>query len=311
MKKENKEIIVRLLLSGLVIGALIGIPYLIFYLCGGASLTQEDIRRFVESTGVVAPLVFILITFMQVTLIPIPSTVTILAGNYIFGPWLSFLYSYIGLIIGSMFAFWLGRKLGRPFVDWIAGDKAKVDNLIKKLKGREIVVLFFMFFLPAFPDDLLCSIAGILPVGFGVFMLMQLTTRVTSIGATLIFISGEIIPYEGWGLVVLAILAILIIVAFVLGIKYAVQINEFLDNLIDKLFKRHARNKSEADDIQSDDMNSTKISDAAARVLSDKENESADATTVSEEFLYQSETMASIAVSTDDKDAKKEANPVG
>ncbi len=248
MKKENRELLGRLLISFLVIAALIGIPYLIFYLCGGAALTQEDIRQLVEKTGAIAPLVFIIITFMQVTLVPIPSTVTILAGNFIFGPLLSFIYSYIGLILGAMFAFWLGRKLGRPFIDWIAGDKKKVDELIKKLRGREIVVLFFMFFLPAFPDDLLCSVAGILPVSFGVFMLMQLTTRVTSVGATLIFMSGEIIPYEGWGLVVLGILAALIVAAFILGIRYAEKINAFLDNTIDRLFKRRPSIKDTEND---------------------------------------------------------------
>ena len=39
----------------------------------------------------------------------------------------------------------LGRKIGRPFVNWIVGDKETVDYYLKKLKGKETIILFFMF----------------------------------------------------------------------------------------------------------------------------------------------------------------------
>ena len=63
-----------------------------------------------------------------------------------------------------------------------------------------------MFLLPMFPDDILCSIAGIMPITYSVFIFMQLITRFTSIGGTLLFMSGEIIPYHGWGLVLIIFL---------------------------------------------------------------------------------------------------------
>ena len=44
-----------------------------------------------------------------------------------------------------------------------------------------------MFLLPMFPDDILCSIAGIMPITYSVFIFMQLITRFTSIGGTLLF----------------------------------------------------------------------------------------------------------------------------
>ena len=101
---------------------------------------------------------------MQVTFIPIPSTITVLVGNYLFGFWASYLYSFIGMILGSMFAFYLGRWFGKKFIYWLVNDKEMVDSYLYKIKNKGNVLLFFMFIFPFFPDDLLCSIAGILPM---------------------------------------------------------------------------------------------------------------------------------------------------
>ena len=168
----------------------------------------------------------------------IPGAVTIIAGNYLFGTWLSFLYSYIGMFLGALLAFFLGRKIGRPFVNWIVGDKETVDYYLKKLKGKETIILFFMFLLPMFPDDILCSIAGIMPITYSVFIFMQLITRFTSIGGTLLFMSGEIIPYHGWGLVLIIFLNILAIIAFILAMKRSEKINDYLISFVDKHFKK-------------------------------------------------------------------------
>ena len=171
-----------------------------------------------------------------VTFIPIPSTVTILAGNYLFGPGLSFLYSYIGIIIGSVLAFFLGRLIGRPFVNWVIGDVTAVDEYLKRMKNKEKVVLFFMFLLPLFPDDAICALAGILPISFLSFLFMQIVTRATSIGGTLLFMSGEVIPYNGWGLAVIIVVCVLAIIAFIYSFKNAEKINDLFYKLIDKIF---------------------------------------------------------------------------
>lgn len=243
MKAETKQSIKKLILSCLVIGALLGALYLVMYLLGWTDLSQEELQEFITSQGAVAPLVFILISFLQVTFVPIPGAVTILAGNYVFGAGQSFLYSYIGMLLGAMFAFALGKWIGRPFVNWIAGGADKVDEWLAKLKGRENVLLFFMFLLPFFPDDILCSVAGILPIGWIGFLIMQIITRLTSVGATLLLMSGEIIPWHGWGLVVLALIAVLAIVAFIISYRNAERINRFLERTSDKILSKLRRKK--------------------------------------------------------------------
>lgn len=238
LSQENKTTVKRLILSALIIGVIIAVIYLILHLLGITRLTQEQLQEKIRSTGAIAPLVFILVSFLQVTFVPIPGAVTIIAGNYLFGTWLAFLYSYIGMLVGAMFAFFLGKLIGRPFANWIIGSKEKVDEWIKRLKGKQNVVLFFMFFLPFFPDDILCTVAGLLPITYLGFFIMQVITRATSVGFTLLFMSGEVIPYHGWGLVVLGVIAIICIGAFIVSMKYSEKINDFFVEFINKLFKK-------------------------------------------------------------------------
>ncbi len=250
LTKDGKKSLLKIIASVLVIGVIIAVAYIIFDALGITKLSREQIQDFVSSTGAIAPLAFIFISFLQVTFVPIPGMVTILAGNYLFGPWLSFLYSYIGMMIGSVVAWVLGRLLGRPYINWVAGSKEQADEWMKKLKGREIVFLFFAFLLPLFPDDLLCSIAGILPVRFGVFFIMQIITRFTSIGASLLFMSGEVIPFHGWGLWVIGALIILSIVAFIVSIKHAEKINQIFNKVVDGInnkFKKKSNKKVDND----------------------------------------------------------------
>lgn len=234
-KIDIKSIIIKIIISLLIIGLIILGLYFLFKYLGWTNLTKEELQAKIASTGVFAPIVFIVASFLQVTFIPIPSSVTIIVGNYLFGFWLSFLYSYIGIILGSIFAFYLGRWLGRSFVNWVVGDSKAVDEYLIKMKNKENVILFFMFLLPLFPDDALCSLAGILPISFLTFLFMQLLTRATSILGTLFFMSGEIIRYDALGISIIVIVCILALVAFYLSYKYADKINEIFYNIMDKI----------------------------------------------------------------------------
>lgn len=162
--------------------------------------------------------------------------VSILAGTLLFEPWEAFLYSLIGMFLGGSVGFYLGRVLGKKFVYWVAGDKQKVDDYLEKIKGRETVLLFFMFLFPFFPDDLLCSVAGISKIKFSTFSIIQFVTRITSIGCTILVYGGSLIPLDSsWGIWVIAGLSILGIIAFIISYKLADQIQEWFVNLYNKI----------------------------------------------------------------------------
>ena len=151
--------------------------------------------------------------------------------------------SLLGMLLGSCFAFWIGRLVGRPFVNWVVGDKNLVDKYLDKIKNKETVLFFFMFLLPFFPDDALCSVAGITNLSWFRFLLIQIISKPIGIIATMFFMSGEFIPFNGWGIPLLIVLSILAIVTFIISYKNADKINDYLEKAAEKISsifnKRH------------------------------------------------------------------------
>lgn len=214
MHLKNKRII--RILKFLLVGASLGVLFYFSYcFLGLDKITKEDIEAFILSTNGLAPLIYLLICFLQVTILPIPSSLTIVVGTVLFGPFSCFIYSFIGVLTGSIFAYFLGKTVGIKIAYFVAGEKEIVNNYLDKLKGKEVIMLFFMFLFPFFPDDLLCIIAGLLQIKFKTFVLMQLISRMISISA-IIFISFSAIISFSVDVKTIIILLTLIIITFTL-----------------------------------------------------------------------------------------------
>lgn len=236
---NKREFLKKIIISLICIILFFVMLYIFLYKLGLTDVSQEELQEFILSTGIVAPLIYILITFLQVNILPIPSPVTILVGNYLFNPFFSFVYAYIGLVLGSIFSYFLGKWIGRPFINWLSGSQEKTDEWMSKLKGRENILLFFMFLFPLFPDDILCALAGILPITTIGFIIMQLITRFTTVLGTLIFMSGDIIPFNFWGISLIVLGIIVCFVAFVYCFKNAEKINNKARNIYNKIFTKN------------------------------------------------------------------------
>lgn len=205
----------------------------------------EGLRQFVEKSGSygVTVTVFILLQFLQVVILPIPSTVTVMAGTALFGPWWCSLYSFIGIFLGSVVAFAVGRCLGYRVVCWIVG-KEDLDKWLKKLKGKDYLILSIMFLLPLFPDDLLCFVAGLSSMTWPYFIVMIFITRALSI--TLSSLSFDAIPFNTWwGILCWVLIVAAVVALFYLVIKYSDKIDWFIKNKLGLKFKKHKNNKKD------------------------------------------------------------------
>ena len=76
----------------------------------------ETLQAFIGSAGLWGPLIFMFIQALQVIIPMLPGFVTCIAGALIFGPIAGFIYSYIGVCIGSVAAFYLARRYGTSLV---------------------------------------------------------------------------------------------------------------------------------------------------------------------------------------------------
>jgi len=79
-------------------------------------------------------------------------------------------------MIGSLIAFFLSRKLGRPFVERILKQETiKKFDYVSGEKGE--FALFMIFLLPALPDDAVCFIAGLTKIPIRKLMLIAFFGR--------------------------------------------------------------------------------------------------------------------------------------
>ena len=227
--------IIRLIIVVLVFALLIGGAYLALKLTGTLDRfdSPEEIRDFILSGGNLSVLIFMLLQFLQVTFIPLPSFVTTVAGALIFGPLNSFIMSFIAIMLGSVFAFWLGRKFGKGLLSWIAG-KEDAEKWSRKLTNGKYLYFLMMLF-PVFPDDVLCMAAGVTNMSFKFFFFTNLITRPIAIFCTCFLGSGELIPFSGYGLIVWPILIVLLITACILSFKYQNKIEEKVEALSNKI----------------------------------------------------------------------------
>lgn len=135
------------------------------------------LRSTLQEWGVLAPVVFILIQALQVILSPIPGEATGFFGGYLFGQTLGFVYSMIGLSLGSVVAFWIGRWLGARFVrDLVAQHHWDRLGFIVEAEGA--ILCFIIFLVPGFPKDVVCYLFGISLMPAWVFALVSSLGRI-------------------------------------------------------------------------------------------------------------------------------------
>lgn len=198
--------------------------FLIFCLATWLILLQTDffdimrdadsLQRYIQSAGAWMPVFYILLQYLQVVVLPIPSLVSTVAGVALFGAFYTMLYSLIGIILGSLTAFIIGRKLGYKAVAWMVGEDA-LQKWREKLKGKDNFVLTLTFLLPLFPDDILCFVAGLSSMSLGYFTVMVFVCRLLGIATTCY--SVELIPFNTWwGICIWGLILLGVILAFII-----------------------------------------------------------------------------------------------
>lgn len=204
--------------------------------------SMEKIREWVLSGGVFSFLIFILLQILQTTILQIPAIFVTIAGALIFGRWPAFIMSYIAVMIGSLIMFWIGRKAGRKFLNWLVGEDTANKWIDRMSNGKYLFFLMMLF--PLFPDDILCVVAGLTKMSFPFFFWTNILARGLGIACTVFFGSGAIIPFHGWGLIVWGILIVLVIILFYLSVKY----KDKIDEIIKLMFKRKLKPANTVED---------------------------------------------------------------
>jgi uncharacterized membrane protein YdjX (TVP38/TMEM64 family) len=139
-------------------------------------LDKAFLKETVRSWGYMGPVVFVVVQALQVIIAPIPGEATGLAGGFLFGVGLGFFYSTIGLTLGTLVCFGIGRRLGAPFVQrFVAEHHWEKMGFIVEAEGA--ILCFILYLIPGFPKDIISYLFGLSPMPFWVFAVVSTLGR--------------------------------------------------------------------------------------------------------------------------------------
>src|SRR5262245_15412017 len=177
------KITMRSCIGGLIGAALVG--YGVWLICSDATTYPLLVRLyrdkpFLKETlrewGVLAPIIFVGMQALQVLVAPIPGELTGILGGYLFGEWAGLLYSTIGLTLGSVAAFGVGRWLGAHCVRrYVSPDIWGKLGFIIETEGTILCLVIFL--VPGLPKDMTCYLFGLSPMPFWIFAIVSTLGR--------------------------------------------------------------------------------------------------------------------------------------
>lgn len=138
---------------------------------------RQQLKGFIRSFGAYSPLAYILLQIIQVVVAPIPGGAIEWLGGFLFGVKAGFIYSMIGLTLGSWLAFSLARIFEKVAVERFVSEETrkKFDYLVEH---QGAILSFILFLIPGFPKDALCYILGLTPMHLGIFLIISTIGRI-------------------------------------------------------------------------------------------------------------------------------------
>ena len=169
------KVLTVLFLAGCVVLGIIGYRR-------GAFSSVEALQEWMNSYGIWAPVIFMILQAVQVIIPIIPGGVTLLGGVILFGPWWGFVYNYVGIVLGSLAVFAISRVYGKPLMYKLFKPESieKYERWTSD-RGRFAKLFTIAIFLPGAPDGLICYLAGTTTMTWTVYSLIILLAKPASI----------------------------------------------------------------------------------------------------------------------------------
>ena len=227
MKRTTWKTILKTLLLVSIIASICVIVYFILKAFGLNDL--ETLRKIVNQ-GIWGVLIYILLQVIQVIFIPLNTSIFTVPAIVLFGPSKAFIISWIGVTLGSIIMFFVGRTGGGKLLNWLVG-KEKADKYVKVL-GKGKLILPILLLVPVFPDDIMCVSAGIAKINILYFIIVIIITRCIDTFCTC-FIAGSMVQ-SPIGIALLVVFAIGAVIASI----FLTKNQEKIENWFIKVFSK-------------------------------------------------------------------------
>lgn len=162
MSRRERLALARLAGLTLAVGALFALVALTF------GLSSTHLRETVRSTGVLAPLVYVVVSSL-LTVAFFPGPVLAAAAGVLFGSALGTPISIVAATSGATLAFLVARRAGASAAEDLSGPR--VLALQAWIEQRGFLAVLYARILPAIPFNLVNYVAGLTRVQVGTFAL--------------------------------------------------------------------------------------------------------------------------------------------
>ena len=141
----------------------------------------ERFQQWVDSQGLLAPVLFMGMVILQVVVAVIPGEPLEIAAGYAFGALEGTVLCVLGTLIGGVLVFLLVRRFGAQAVE-VFFDLEKFRSFRFFQDRRRLTFwVFLVFFLPGTPKDVLCYFVGLTDMRLRTWILVSAVARIPSI----------------------------------------------------------------------------------------------------------------------------------
>ncbi len=195
----------------------------------GANSAQ--LRPWIEQFGPLGPLIFFGLNMIQIVVAPIPGYPVQVLGGVLFGFIPGSVYTVGGMVAGGTLAAWLGRRLGRPWLEKQVG----ADTLAHWGEVAHIDSFWTWWILLIIPvGDIPYFLAGLSKIRLTTFALAILTSR-GPFTVLIVWMGDSVVDFPlTWIALVLAGIVLLVIVGYAQRERLEIWGRSYITRLADR-----------------------------------------------------------------------------
>lgn len=139
-----------------------------------------QIRTYIDSFGIWAPVIFVVLYVFQIIVAPIPGTLLNFTGGLLFDWWGGVGLSWIACVIGAAVSISVMRAFGRSLMRIFISD-AKLDRFDSYVRSRGWVYLFLLYIVPNPLGDTVNYMAALSDIKLLKLLLLVAVGRIPSL----------------------------------------------------------------------------------------------------------------------------------
>lgn len=182
---------------------------------------REAFKIELENLGIKGIFTLLFLIVAKIVIVFLPGEPLEIVAGMCYGPIVGTIIVYIGVILTTLLINLMVKKYGKGWIYEIA-PKEKLENIENKVlknPGKMETIIFFLFFIPAVPKDLITYVGSFLPIKTTRFLMISIIARIPAILSSTI-VGSQIL--NGTWMTIAIVYAITYSISLIIGILYKI-----------------------------------------------------------------------------------------